>query len=552
MLIANMQSHHEDFERLMKCFNFLEDETQNIIKQHVYETIKTSFTAEELNSKFTVIQIYDNVTLIVKNKLENQIKYQTAINDGLNEYLNTQNDMFQNLDSDDAKMTEQNMDKLREMYDNIDGSMPKIAECMKIHIISVCNQLIQKSKEFGFKDQQLIHNLINLQKQYLRIVKNQFRSQTIFDKALIAAFEEFINKEYYVSALLASFANKILKKAAHIQDLESTMDHIVLLYGYIRDKDLFERDYQMHLADRLLLDLVIKDENRERSMINKLKQEAGYHWTSKVEDMLKDIQRSKELMRDFNQNNELTYEFNVAVCTSGAWPSGKIHFVKKPPEIAYASQQYAQFYCNKFSGRRLNFQMMKGRANIAVKFNSNVEKVLNVSTYQMLVLLLFNSKDVWTFKEMLEVTQIPHEDLQLAVCSMIHQNINVLSTAKPEGKKCTMEDSFQINSAYTNSETSYQKISTFGHRELFGQPPPFSDEHMEAVYRLRRHQLDAAIVRIMKARRYMKHDDLVSEVVKQLRGRFTPKSIDIQKRVDVLIHLKYMDRDKNNEYDYTP
>ena len=47
---------------------------------------------------------------------------------------------------------------------------------------------------------------------FLNIVKEQFQQDAQFQKALKEAFEEFINKEYYVSALLARYANDILKK----------------------------------------------------------------------------------------------------------------------------------------------------------------------------------------------------------------------------------------------------------------------------------------------------------------------------------------------------
>jgi cullin 3 len=43
-----------------------------------------------------------------------------------------------------------------------------------------------------------------------------------------------------------------------------------MLYGYIREKDVFERDYQMHLCQRLLAGSS-ESEHSEKSMISKLK-----------------------------------------------------------------------------------------------------------------------------------------------------------------------------------------------------------------------------------------------------------------------------------------
>jgi cullin-4 len=53
-------------------------------------------------------------------------------------------------------------------------------------------------------------------------------------------------------------------------------------------------------------------------MIAKLKTEAGYQWTNKLEGMFKDIQLSGDLMdkfkRYFNTESALQLTFEVAVC----------------------------------------------------------------------------------------------------------------------------------------------------------------------------------------------------------------------------------------------
>ena len=115
---------------------------------------------------------------------------------------------------------------------------------MKTHIYNLGNQYIQKSKKAKYTEKshyELIPSLFDLHDRFLKIVKNEFKQKQVFDKALKAAFEEVINEEYYTSILLSRFADDILKKGTKIliQDLENTMDNIVMLYGYIRDKDIF-------------------------------------------------------------------------------------------------------------------------------------------------------------------------------------------------------------------------------------------------------------------------------------------------------------------------
>eukprot|EP01084_Bolivina_argentea_P149953 261877_1 len=186
------------------------------------------------------------------------------------------------------------------LYSCVPGGHTKIADSLKVHIFNLGNNLIKKSKQgksVDESDHELIRSLISLHDRFLKIVKHQFHSEQVFHKALKDAFEEFMNEDFCTSALLAQFANDILKKGTKIaiSDLENTMGHVVMLYGYIRDKDIFGRDYQQYLASRLLQDLS-EGEQSERWMIRKLKMESGIHWTRKLEGMFKDMQRSKELM----------------------------------------------------------------------------------------------------------------------------------------------------------------------------------------------------------------------------------------------------------------
>ena len=72
----------------------------------------------------------------------------------------------------------------------------------------------------------------------------------------------------------------------------------------------------------------------------------------------------------------------------------------------------------------------------------------------------------------------------------------------------------------------------------------------EQVQQDRQHQMDAALVRTMKARRQISHQLLLGEVMPQLR--FSVRAADLKKRIEGLIEREYMARDPRDHelYNY--
>jgi cullin 1 len=78
--------------------------------------------------------------------------------------------------------------------------------------------------------------------------------------------------------------------------------------------------------------------------------------------------------------------------------------------------------------------------------------------------------------------------------------------------------------------------------------PPMDEKKkvIEDVDKDRRYAIDASIVRIMKSRKFLPHQQLVLECIEQLGRMFKPDFKVIKKRVEDLIAREYLERDKDN------
>lgn len=450
----------------------------------------------------------------------------------------------------------EDLSRMYNLYQRYPSDLDLIAKKVHDHIKKagetvVNNASPQKGGSSADANHMLVKELIKLHAQYNDVVKTCFGGSQVFQKALKRAFEDFINQDNRVSKLLAKFVNDVLKKGTkiNVSSLEETLDNVVFLYGYIQEKDIFERDYQLFLQTRLLKGQC-ESEHSEKSMIAKLKSECGYQWTNKLEGMFKDVQLSKELGEKFKADNrdivsKYDFNFDVTVCRTGFWPSSKVIKCLMPDVLKPPAELFRKFYLGMHSGRKLEWRMDQGQAEVSVAFAKGVKRGLVCTPYQMMIMLLFaTNKKVVTYQEMVDMTGIPKYEIANHILSLCHPKVAVL-LKRPNTKELEDNHKFMINSKFNSTTLQVQipLMKTQVNPEKEGQ-----EEHFLRVQR--NHQIDAAVVRIMKSRQRLKHNQLVTEVVAQIGKRFKPKMNNIKKRIEALIEQDYLERDANDRSMY--
>ncbi|RXH84317.1 hypothetical protein DVH24_027216 [Malus domestica] len=448
------------------------------------------------------------------------------------------------------------LSRIFRLYNKIPKGLDPVSLVFKQHITAEGTALVQQAEDAassqarggaGTQEQVLIKNIIELHDKYMKYVDDSFQNHTLFHKALKEAFEVFCNKSVSGSSsaeLLAGFCDNILKKGGsdRLSDeaIEETLEKVVKLLAYISDKDLYAEFYRKKLARRLLFDRSA-NEDHERSILTKLKQQCGGQFTSKMEGMVTDLTIARDHQKGFEEylhDNPAVnpgMDLTVTVLTTGYWPSYKSFDLNLPEEMVKCVEVFKGFYETKTKHRKLTWIYSLGTCNVTGKFDTRPIELI-VSTYQAALLLLFNSADKLSYSEILTQLNLTHDDLVRLLHSLSCAKYKIL-IKEPNSKTISTNDSFEFNYKFTDKM-----------RRIKIPLPPVDERKkvIEDVDKDRRYAIDAAIVRIMKSRKVLGHQQLVMECVEQLGKMFKPDIKAIKKRIEDLITRDYLERDKEN------
>ncbi|GMJ14199.1 cullin4 [Hibiscus trionum] len=400
------------------------------------------------------------------------------------------------------------------------------------------------------KDKDMVPSLLEFKASLDSIWEESFSKNEAFCNHIRDAFEHLINlRQNRPAELIAKFLDEKLRagnKGISEEELEGTLDKVLVLFRFIQGKDVFEAFYKKDLAKRLLLGKSASID-AEKSMISKLKTECGSQFTNKLEVMFKDIELSKEINESFKQSSQARtklpsgIEMSVHVLTTGYWPTYLHTVLRLPHELNVYQDIFKEFYLSKYSGRRLMWQNSLGHCVLKADFPKG-KKELTVSLFQTVVLMLFNDAEKLSFQDIKESTAIEDKELRRTLQSLACGKVRVLQKS-PKGRDVRDDDSFVFNDGF--SAPLYRiKVNAIQMKETAEEKTSTT----ERVFQDRQYQIDAAIVRIMKTRKVLSHTLLITELFQQLK--FPIKPADLKRRIESLIYREYLERDKNNPQIY--
>ncbi|PWO00002.1 Cullin-domain-containing protein [Tilletiopsis washingtonensis] len=391
--------------------------------------------------------------------------------------------------------------------------------------------------------------LLELKRKLDLVLSDAFEKDDKMRHALQEAFEQLLNtKGNSVAEDVAKFLDAKLRsgnKTMSDAEMERTLDEALELFRYTHDKDMFEEFYKRLFAKRLLLNRSASSD-AELSMLLKLKRECGAAFTDKLETMLKDMSVSDDIMKSYalvqdkatRQGEGEQFELSVHVLTAAQWPTYPPVDLRLPADMSASLERFRTFYTGRNAGRRVAWAHSLGTLSLKAVLPRAGEKELHVSLFQALVLLLFNDEERLSFGQIRERVGLEEKELRRTLQSLACGQIPTRVLRKePQGKDVNDSDEFVVNPSLKN-ERGRIRINQIQMAETAEE----QTSTRERVMFDRNMLLDAAVVRIMKAKQTLPHNLLVQDVVGATKDRFAPDVKEIKARISSLIEREYMER----------
>lgn len=459
----------------------------------------------------------------------------------------------------------ENLQRMYTLFHRVPGTLDILRDFMATYVKEAGLGIV-KDPDNSKNPVRFVQQMLDLRAKFDVFIEKSFSAERKSQRVLKTSFEDFINIDVRCANHLAAYCDDMLKNAAKEMtetEIDVLMNRFIVIFCYFTDKDVFENSYKNLLAKRLLNGKSTDD--MEKMMITKLKTECGYQFTSKLEGMFTDIQLSKGVMQDFRSSDyhvslPSNVDMEVQVLTAGYWPIKLLPLCKMPVEIDQCREVFQEFYLNKYQGRKIVWSSQNGTADLKANYQTG-RKDLIVSTFQMCILMMFNTQTTLSLAHIFNTLGVVDEtEIKRHLLSLCTSKMKILVKAS-KGKGILPDDTFTFNAEFT-SKSKRLKVQLISLKEITGDDTDSTDANGNPkidsasaipsnVEEDRKGSLEACIVRIMKTRRTIMHNDLVAEVTRQLQGRFNPKPVFIKKRVESLIERDYIDRDKQDPRKYT-
>ncbi|XP_049770563.1 cullin-2-like [Schistocerca cancellata] len=401
-----------------------------------------------------------------------------------------------------------------------------------------------------------VSNVLNILERYHDLVIDAFLGDSSFTAALDRAVSRVVNHRLQPNTpcpapeILARHCDTLLRRTGNTVDseLDEQLARAVAVFKYLDDKDVFQKFYARMLAKRLIFQHSLSME-AEEAMIGRLKQCCGCEFTSKFHRMFLDVSVSSDLNRKFEDAIPPapgSASFSVQVLQAGAWPlnPAPISPFAPPEDLQKRLQSFESFYRHLFNGRKLTWLYHLCQGEVRLGYLKK-PYVVTMQAFQLALLLMFERSDRIVCREACDALELNEDQFRRHCISLLESRIILLEGAKDVDGEGAI---FRLNTDFSNKRIKF-RLGAPTQRD----PPEETKQTLSSVDEDRKMYLQAAIVRVMKSRKVLRHTALVQEVLSQSSAAaFAPSISLIKTCIEALIDKQYLERSPRapDEYSY--
>ena len=263
-----------------------------------------------------------------------------------------------------------------------------------------------------------ITELFKLAAKYNTIVKDGFCGDYDYENAVNEGFERFMKEFKDSSVLIIKYINELLSKTILVlspEDFAKQANALKTVFFYVHDKDAFECLYRKYMTTRLLTGRS-QSEKGERDIIEVFKKESGFLYTYKMEGMLKDLERSKDLSSKFEEackkkSLNMPFALNVSVLSKNLWML-KASDIKLPQFVLDACKAYEEFYLGENAMQKLTWHHNLGIAEVRVTITPTKIFTISLNASQFVVLHEVFCSQAPTLKSIVENSGLTFDEVK--------------------------------------------------------------------------------------------------------------------------------------------